>query len=413
MQAPGANVLPHVLLALVAVIICARAAGAVCKRFHQPPVMGEIIAGILLGPSLLGQLAPSVMQNLFPPLAIAPLEILAQVGIVLFMFLIGVELDVEGMKKQSRSALTISITSMVVPFALGSALSFYLFRGFAPAGVSIEAFTLFVGVSLAVTAFPALARILTDRGLQRTPLGRMALVCAAMGDAAAWCLLAFVVGVVRAQLNAAVLTVVLTAVFVVVMAFVVRPVVNRWVDHYDKPNGSDQPLMAFACIGLLLAAVATEWIGIHALFGAFFFGALVRHDSRVAELLHHKLYDFTVVMLLPAFFALTGLRTQIGLVSGEHWLTCGLIILVAFAGKFGGAIFAARLTGQSWRDASSIGILMNTRGLMELIVLNMGLDLGVISPRLFAMLVIMALVTTLATAPILDHIMHRRWSGPT
>jgi Kef-type K+ transport system membrane component KefB len=410
MLAPGANTLYHVLLALAVVILCARTAGWICKRIHQPPVIGEVLAGILLGPSLLGRVAPTAMETLFPPPALGPLGIIAQLGVVLFMFLVGVELNLSSLGRQSRTAFVISVTSIIVPFVLGALLSVFLFKDLAPAGVTTTAFTLFVGVSLSVTAFPVLARILTDRGMQRTPLGAMALACAAFGDAAAWCLLALLVGVVRAQLHAAALTFVLTLVFIALMVVGIRPIVSRWVKHFNEPNGSDQPLMAGACIGLLASALATEWIGIHALFGAFLFGALIRHDSRVAELLHHKLYDFVVVMLLPAFFALTGLRTQIGLVEGTQWLTCGLIILVAFAGKFGGATLAARVCGQSWRDASALGILMNTRGLMELIVLNVGLDLGVISPRLFAMLVLMALVTTFTTAPILDRIMHRRWA---
>jgi Kef-type K+ transport system membrane component KefB len=264
-------------------------------------------------------------------------------------------------------------------------------------------FALFLGVAMSVTAFPVLARILTDRGMTKTKLGSIAITCAAADDVTAWCLLAFVVGVARTRLNDALLVVAWTIAYIALMFLVVRPCLARLVPRERQSLG--QGTIAAAIIGLLLSALATERIGIHAIFGAFLFGAVIPHDSTLARQLPRKLDDFVAVLLLPAFFALTGMRTEIGLVSGlENWLLCGLIILVATAGKFAGTCLAGRLTGLDWRESSALGVLMNTRGLMELIVLNVGLDLGVISPTLFAMMVLMALVTTMATAPILERL---------
>jgi Kef-type K+ transport system membrane component KefB len=256
---------------------------------------------------------------------------------------------------------------------------------------------------MSVTAFPVLARILSDRGLQRTPLGVMALSCAAVDDATAWCLLAFVTGVAKARAGGAVYTVILTVAFIVVMIVVVRPVFARLADRAERRGELSQGLTAVIIVAMLLSALITEWIGIHALFGAFLLGALVPHDSLAARELTRRLEDVVLVLFLPAFFGFTGMRTQIGLVStGEEWAWCGVIIAVACVGKFGGTFAAAALTGHSGRASAALGVLMNTRGLMQLIVLSVGLDLRVISPTLFAMLVIMALVTTMMTAPILQ-----------
>jgi len=259
-----------------------------------------------------------------------------------------------------------------------------------------------------VTAFPVLARILKDRSLQKTPLGVMALTCAAVDDVTAWCLLALLVSVVQARIGGAFLTAALSVCFIAVMIFAVRPLVIRLVRH-QEPKGLTRGAMAVVCVGMLLSALVTEGIGIHAVFGAFLLGTLIPHDSSIARELRHKLEDIVLVLFLPAYFAFTGMRTQIGLVSGaEEWLLCGLIVLVASLGKLGGTLLAARYTGSGWREALSLGVLMNTRGLMELVVLNIGLDLKIVSPTLFAMLVIMALVTTLATSPVLNTIVGRK-----
>jgi Kef-type K+ transport system membrane component KefB len=401
------NTLLHVLLALVVVIVCARLLGAVFARLHQPPVMGEVLAGILLGPSLLGAVAPDVGAFILPP-AIGPhLAVLAQVGVILFMFLVGVELDLSRLRRHVRSAVAISHASIVLPFVLGAGLALWLYPTLAGQGVAFSVFALFLGVSLSVTAFPVLARILTDRKLQRTQIGVIALTCAAVGDVTAWCMLAFVVGVVNARAGDAAITVALAAGYVVVMVAVVRPLAVRFT-RAQEGREITQATMVVVLTALLASALATEAIGIHAIFGAFLLGALVPHDSRLAHEVTHKLEAPVVIVLLPAFFAFIGMRTEIGLVSGaEQWAICAAVIGVACAGKFGGSFLAGVVTGLGWRPAAAVGVLMNTRGLMELIVLDVGLDLGVLSPVLFAMLVIMAVVTTLATTPIL-HLLTRR-----
>ncbi len=397
----------HVLLALLVVILAARALGAVFKHLQQPAVIGEVIAGIVLGPSLLGRVAPGASSYLLPP-SVAPfLGIIAQVGVILFMFLVGLELDTGLLRKKTHATMAISHASIIAPFLLGSGLALVIYPRLSSSDVPFGTFALFMGVSMSVTAFPVLARILTDRGIHKTRLGVIAISCAAVDDVSAWCLLAFVVAVAQAKLTSALVTIVLALVYIAVMMGIVRPLVRRFVDRQELTGRLSQNAVAVVLIGLLLSALVTEYIGIHALFGAFLVGAVIPHESRLAKEMTHKLEDLTVIFFLPAFFAFTGMRTQIGLVEGPtQWLFCGAIILVACAGKFGGSAVAARLSGLSWRDSACLGVLMNTRGLMELIVLNLGLDLKVISPPLFAMLVIMALVTTLMTTPAL-HLLTR------
>jgi Kef-type K+ transport system membrane component KefB len=403
----GSQAFLHVLLALIVVILAARALGALFKYVQQPPVVGEVIAGIALGPSLLGRVWPAAASFVLPA-SIAPfLSVIAQVGVVLFMFLVGLELDMSRLRRRSHTTIAISHASIVLPFLLGALLALWLYPVLSSADVPFTVFALFLGISLSVTAFPVLARILTDRGIQKTTLGVMALTCAAVDDATAWCLLAVIVGVVNARASGAVRTIGLSGAYVVLMLAVVRPLAARFVRRHELRKELQQGAIATVLIGLLLSAFATEAIGIHAIFGAFLLGAIIPHDSLLARELTRRLEDVVVVLLLPAFFAFTGMRTQIGLLSGAaHWAICGVIIAVASAGKFGGTFIAGRLTGLATRDAASLGILMNTRGLMELIVLNLGLDLHVISPTLFAMLVLMAVVTTLATTPILQ-LLHR------
>jgi Kef-type K+ transport system membrane component KefB len=402
---PASDALPHILLALVVVIVVARLVGAVFRRFGQPPVIGEILAGILLGPSLLGRVAPSVYQALLPPSVASSLAVISQIGIILYMFLVGMELDTTLLRRRTTTSLAVAGASIAVPFVLGVAMAFRLHPRFSSPDVPFTAFALFMGVSLSVTAFPVLARILTDRGMQNSPTGALALACAAVGDVGAWCLLALLVGYVQARPGAALVTVALAAVYVVAMLAVVRPLARRLVRAHESRAALTDGMLAIVCVALLISALATERIGIHALFGAFLLGALVRHDSGLARALHEKLHGLVVVLMLPPFFAFTGLRTDVRLLSGgEEWLICAGIVAVASAGKLGGSAVAARLTGEPWREAAALGVLMNTRGLMELIVLNVGLDLGLLSPTLFAMLVLMALLTTLATTPLLDFV---------
>jgi Kef-type K+ transport system membrane component KefB len=396
------NAVFHVLFALAAVVIAGRLIGSLLRSIGQPPVIGEVLGGILLGPSLLGRLAPELSAYILPP-SVAPfLNVVAQLGVILYMFLVGLELNGDLLRIRAHATVAISHASIILPFVLGSMLALQLYPRLSTSDVPFTSFALFMGVALSITAFPVLARILTDRGMSRTELGAVALTCAATDDVTAWCLLALAVGVAQARIEDALVVLLLTAAFIAVTFLAVGPAVGRWLSR----SGDRQPtqtVLAVTVVGLLVAALTTEGIGIHAVFGAFLFGAVIPHDSQLARALTNKLEDLVTILLLPAFFAFTGMRTQIGLVSGvSEWMMCGLIILVATAGKFGGSLVAARLTGMSWHQAASLGILMNTRGLMELIVLNIGLDLRVISPKLFTMMVLMALATTIATTPVLQ-----------
>jgi Kef-type K+ transport system membrane component KefB len=400
-----ADLLWHLLLALAAVVITGRVLGRVFRLIGQPPVIGEVVAGIALGPSLLGAVSPDAYAFLLPPAVAPSLGLLAQLGVVLYMFIVGVELDTEGLKGQLRSTVGIAFTSIAVPFVLGVWLATKLYHGLAPAGVPFMHFMLFLGVAMSITAFPVLARILADQGITKTPLGRLALSCAAIDDVTAWCLLAFIVGVVNSSEGSALLPSILTLAFIVFMFVAVRPVAIRLSRRWegDEP---DRQAVALALVAMLCSALMTEAIGVHAIFGAFLLGAVIPHDSRLAHVLQERIEYLVTILLLPAFFAFTGMRTEIGLLSGWNaWLTCAAIILIATMGKFGGALVGARLARHDWRLSTSVAILMNTRGLMELIVLNVGLDLGVISPTLFTMLVIMALVTTMTTTPVLKLVM--------
>jgi len=401
----GVDTLLHVLLALALVIVTARGVGLLFGRLGQPPVIGEVIAGLMLGPSLLGRVAPELSGYVLPA-SVAPfLSVIAQVGVILYMFLVGLELDTAFLRRSPHAALSISHASIILPFLLGSALALLLYPRFSSSDVPFTVFALFMGISMSVTAFPVLARILTDRRLQRTRLGQVAIACAAVDDMSAWCLLALVVSVARSRASDAVHTVGLSLLFVSSVVIVLRPLVGMVVRRQEGRSEVSEGALGAVCVILLLCAFATEWIGIHALFGAFMLGAVIPSESTLARDLTRRLRDLVVVLLLPAFFAFTGLRTQIALVSGlQAWLVCGLVVAVASLGKFGGSALAARAIGLSWRDGAAIGILMNTRGLMELIVLNIGLDLRVLSPALFAMLVLMAVVTTLATTPIVDRL---------
>jgi Kef-type K+ transport system membrane component KefB len=401
--------LVKVLLALTVITITARIMGALIARLNQPAVIGEVVGGILLGPSLLGRIAPETAATVLPPDAAPILSVIAQLGVILYMFLVGLELDLGVLRTRARTTIAIANAGIIVPFALGVALAWTIDQDYAPAGVAFLPFALFLGVSMSITAFPVLARILSDHKLQRTPMGVIALTSAAIGDATAWCLLAFVVGVTEATTGGAITTIALTALYVALMLTAGRRLMSAVVPRLDASIAVGEQSLAIVLVAVLLSAVATEFIGVHAIFGAFLLGAIIPHHSATARHVREKIEDVVRVLLLPAFFAFTGLRTQIGLVQGlDDWLMCLLIIAMATAGKFGGATLAARLSGLDWRDSAALGILMNTRGLVELIVLNIGLDLGVLTPRLFTMLVLMALVTTMMTSPILMALLRKR-----
>ncbi|HEX6213267.1 MAG TPA: cation:proton antiporter [Vicinamibacterales bacterium] len=401
--------LVKVLIALTVVIIVARLMGALFKRLDQPAVIGEVVGGIMLGPSLFGRIAPDAAAFVLPADAAPFLSIISQLGVILYMFLVGLELDLAVLRTKARITIAISNAGIIVPFALGVALAWAIHQDYAPPGVTLAPFTLFIGVSLSVTAFPVLARILSDHGLQRTTMGIVALTCAAIGDATAWCLLALVVGVTQASTGAAIVTILMTVVYVVLMLTAGRALMSRAVPRLDASISVGEQSLTLVLVAVLLSALATEFIGVHAIFGAFLFGAIIPHKSAIARHVRERIEDVVRVMFLPAFFAFTGLRTEIGLVQGlDDWLMCLLIIAIATAGKFGGATLAAKASGLDWLDSAALGILMNTRGLVELIVLNIGLDLGVLTPRLFTMLVLMALVTTMMTSPILMWLLRKR-----
>ncbi len=399
--------LPTLLLQIGVILIVSRFVGQLFRKMHQPQVMGEMVAGILLGPSLLGWVAPGISAALFPPESLGYLSSLSQIGLVLFMFLVGLELDPQILRGRGHTALVTSHVSIIAPFLLGTLLALFLYPRLSDDSVTFTNFALFMGIAMSITAFPVLARILTERKLLRTPLGAMAIACAAVDDVTGWCILAGVVLLVRATGSATPLWLTLfgTAAYVLGMVFVIRPALRKLEQVYERRGFIPQDILAVILLLVLASAWVTEELGIHALFGAFMAGAILPKQHGFVHALVEKLNDAAIVLLLPIFFAFTGLRTSIGLVNGlEMWFYCGLIILVAIAGKFGGSAISARLTGSPWREAGALGILMNTRGLMELVLLNIGLDIGVISPALFAMMVLMALITTFMTSPVLEWI---------
>jgi K+:H+ antiporter len=399
----SADLLFHVLLALGVVVIVGHLLGRLMTAVGQPPVIGEVLSGVLLGPSLLGRVVPATETYLFPESIRPALGVIAQLGVVLYMFAVGLEFDAASLRRRAAPFVFTSLASIAVPFALGCGLAFFIAGAFSPAGVPFLAFALFMGVAMSITAFPVLARILTDRGLSRTDLGVAALTCAAVDDVTAWCLLAVAVGVARATVSGALLATLLTAAFILFMFMVVRPIVVRLIRAHEPSEGPSQGAITWTLLGMLASAIAAEVIGIHAIFGAFIFGAILPEDSPVAQRLAVQRTPVVTILFLPAFFALTGLRTELGLLSSPRdWAVCLLVIVLATAGKFGGTLAAGTTAGMPWRFAAQLGVLMNTRGLMELVVLNVGLDLGVLTPSLFTMMVIMAIVTTAMTAPLLD-----------
>jgi Kef-type K+ transport system membrane component KefB len=394
--------LQHPLAVLIAqmitIILVARLFGWICQKIGQPSVVGEMIAGIVLGPSLIGMYFPELSAELFPVESLGNLQVLSQIGLILFMFMVGMELDLKILKNKAHDAVVISHASIIIPFALGMVLAYFIYESLAPMGVEFSSFGLFVGISMSITAFPVLARIVQERGIHKTRLG------AAADDITAWCMLAAVIAIVKAGSFMSSLYVILLAIgYVLLMIKVIRPFLSRIGDLYASRGSLNKPIIAIFFVTLLFSSFATEVIGIHALFGAFMAGAIMPDNVKFRNLFIEKVEDVALVLLLPLFFVFTGLRTQIGLINDpELWKITGLIILVAVIGKFIGSALAARFVGQNWKDSLSIGALMNTRGLMELVVLNIGYDLGVLTPEIFAMMVIMALVTTFMTGPALN-----------
>lgn len=409
--------LAKLLLQILTIIITARILGFICRRIGLPSVVGEIAAGIFLGPSFLASYFPEFSGFLFPTSSLGNLQFLSQIGLILFMFVVGMELDLNVVRKGAHEALLVSHSSIVIPFTLGVGLSFFLYEKFVPHAIAFLPFALFMGIAMSITAFPVLARIVQERGLSRTRVGGLAITCAAVDDITAWCLLAAVIAIVKAgTVISSLWTIALAVAYVSAMLLLVRPFLKKLGDIYADRESLSKPVVALFFVILLLSAYASEVIGIHALFGAFLAGVIMPTNVRFRNIFIDKVEDVALVLLLPLFFVYTGLRTQIGLLNDPGlWKWTAVIVGVAVAGKVLGATIPARVLGNSWRDSWMLGALMNTRGLMELVVLNIGYDLGVLSSEIFAMMVIMALVTTIMTGPFLtliERIMPERKKSP-
>jgi Kef-type K+ transport system membrane component KefB len=396
-----------ILLAqIVTIIFVARLLGWLCTKIGQPTVIGEIVAGIILGPSLIGFYFPEFSSALFPVHSLGNLQFISQIGLILFMFIVGMELDLKVLKNRAHDAVVISHASIIIPFALGMGLAYFNYSSFAPEGVQFSSFGLFLGISMSVTAFPVLARITQERGIHKTRIGTIVITCAAADDITAWSLLAVIIAIVKAgSFLSSIYTILLAIGYVFFMIKIIRPFLRRVGTLHAYRENLSKPIVAIFFLTLILSAYATEVIGIHALFGAFMAGAIMPDNSKFRSVFIEKVEDVALVLLLPLFFVFTGLRTQIGLLDDPYlWKVTGLIIIVAVTGKFIGSALAAKYVGQNWKDSLTIGALMNTRGLMELVILNIGYDLGVLTPEIFAMMVIMALLTTFMTGPALTFI---------
>lgn len=399
------------IMQILAIIATARLFAYLFNKLGQPSVIGEIVAGIVLGPSVVGYWFPGVFAFLFPEGSLTNLQFMSQIGLILFMFVVGMELDLNVLSKRAQDAVVISHASIIIPYSLGVGLAYFLYLEFAPPTIAFSSFALFMGIAMSITAFPVLARIIQERGLSSTRIGTVAIACAAADDITAWCILAAVIAIVKAgSALSAGFTILSALLYVLLMIKVVRPFLLRLGDIHKDREVLSRPIVALTFLVMLGSSYLTEMIGIHALFGAFLAGAIMPPALSFRKVLINKLEDVSLVLLLPLFFVFTGLRTRIGLLNeGDLWLVCGAVIGVAVLGKLGGSALAARFTGNSWKDSLTIGALMNTRGLMELVVLNIGYDLGVLTPKIFVMMVIMALVTTFMTGPALALIDH--WFG--
>ncbi len=398
------------VLQLAVVLIVCRLVGELFQKIHQPRVVGEMFAGIMLGPSLLGWVAPHFSGYLFPPSSLGFLNALSQVGVIVFMFLVGLGINPRELKKQGHAAVLTSHVSITAPFVLAAFLALYLYPRLSDDSVTFTNFALFMGAAMSITAFPVLARILSERNMLASRLGTVAIACAAVDDVTGWCILAYIVVLIRAAHSSTSIWITTAglAVFGLIMIYGVRRLLRGYERVYKEKGELSENLMALMLLLVLLSALCTEYLGIHLLFGAFLMGAIMPKQRHFVRYVLDRFETITVTLLLPLFFAFTGLRTNIGLVKGpQMWMYCGLIILVATAGKLGGSTLASWVTGMPLREAAGLGTLMNTRGLMELVILNIGLDIGVISPALFSMMVIMALVTTFMTTPVLRMICPR------
>ena len=400
------NMFTLVLQIAVVLAVC-RMVGTVFLKIRQPRVVGEMFAGIMLGPSLLGWIAPHFSAFVFPAASLGFLNALSQIGVIVFMFLVGLGINPKELKSQGHAAVLTSHVSITAPFVLASFLAIYLYPRLSDNSVPFTSFALFMGAAMSITAFPVLARILTERDMLQSRLGTVAIACAAVDDVTGWCILAYIVLLIRSANtgNPIWLTVGGLIAFAVIMIYGVQRLLRRFESLYFERGQLSDSAMAVMLLLVLGSALCTEWLGIHLLFGSFLMGAIMPKEQKFVRYVLDRFETIVVSLLLPLFFAFTGLRTNIGLVRGqEMWLYCGLIILVATTGKLGGSMLASWWTGMPAREAAGLGTLMNTRGLMELVILNIGLDIKVISPALFSMMVLMALTTTFMTTPVLEAI---------
>lgn len=404
------NVLLTVILQLIVIIAASRLSGALFRLMGQPLVCGEIAAGLILGPSLLGGVFPDLFKKIFDPSVGSIFSIMSQLGLVLLMFLIGLEFDFGHLDENRRTALSVSLAGIVLPFTLGFVLGKYM-HGYLGLTTSWLNFALFMATAMSITAIPILGRIMIELSINRTRIGSLTISAAAIDDAAGWILLALVTAIVRSSFDPVKLGLMIVEVlaFAAVMIFLVRPAVARWTKSAVSASGElSLNALAALLIMVLASAVVTNLIGIFSIFGAFFFGAILYDQHEFVGAVKKRLNDFVTVFFLPIFFTYTGLRTDIGTMGGGGmWILCGLVLLAAMVGKFGGCTLAARACGLPWRESSIIGVMMNTRALMELIVVNIGFELGVIPPSVFFMLVFMAVFTTYITAPILRRLVYK------
>ena len=407
MPVEGTASLVILLLQVAIILALARAARWLFLPLGQPAVVGEMIAGLLLGPSCFGWLMPQSAAALFAPSTLPALNALSQIGLVLFMFLVGLRLRAHHLGARRRVAMVTSGTSIVVPFVLGAVLASAVHDRLAPAGVGVLPFALFVGAAMSITAFPVLARILLDRRLLPTDIGVIAITCAAFDDVTGWLILGGIMALVNAgDAGRVAIRTLLFLGYLAIMIVAVRPALRAYARWRGDRFGASVDDLAAILLVMLLSAVATESLGIHALFGAFFAGLMMPRDAPIERVFVERVEPLTMTLLLPLFFAFIGLRTNVQLLANAAlWRDAALVLAVAVVGKGGASTLAARAMGLKWRDASALGVLLNTRGLIELVVLNIGLDLGILSPVVFTMLVLMALITTFMTSPLIAWLM--------
>lgn len=390
------------LLQILVILLAARAMGWVFRKLHQPAVIGEIIAGILLGPSLFGRVAPDLFSSLFPTDSLPNIQLLSNFGLILFMFAIGMELRLGDIRRQLKSSLIISHTGIFIPFALSLPLSYAVYTEYASGQTAFMPFALFIGIAMSITAFPVLARIIQENHLQRTYLGKLSLSTAAAGDITAWLILAAIIAISQSgSIWSTGYNLLFLIVYLLVMFGIIRPLFRVAGKVYNNTEVISHGMVGVIFILLLLSSYITELLSMHALFGAFMLGLVMPEELSFRKILTDKIEDVSLMLFLPLFFVSSGLQTQLGLIdSWTTWGLLGLFTLVAVVGKVGGTYLAARCSGQGAKDSLYLGAFMNTRGLMELVVLGIGYEMKILPPTIYAVLVLMTVVTTVMTMPL-------------